>query len=121
MKGSNENNSAYTYGQLKYVKSKELSKKLICYIIAIYSFLVKEGGDTAFRASSIARALKLEVQELRNFFQELGMHYDLGKEGEGEAGDIFVSTVKVRKDEVSKKDKIERRILSGIEEENKVN
>lgn len=51
--------------QYKYTKSKEQTKQLICHIIGITAIL-NQGGK--FKASYIARVLKKEVGDLKNYF-----------------------------------------------------
>jgi hypothetical protein len=61
---------------IKFVKTKERSKLLMCHIIGITMHLA---WYNRIRASILGRALKKEIGELKNFFKEIGLTMEASK------------------------------------------
>lgn len=69
------------------MKTKERQKVLICHIIALS---VQLSQFKRLKASVLARTLKKEIGDLKNFFKEIGLSMETTKnEGTGEP-DIMV-------------------------------
>jgi hypothetical protein len=62
---------------IKFVKSKPKEKLLMCHIIALAITL---SNQQRMKASVIARALKKEVGELKNYFKEVGLSMEVTKD-----------------------------------------
>jgi len=55
---------------VKFVKTKELQKVLVCHIIGIAVHLAQ---NNRLKAAVLAKTLKKDVNDLKNFFKEIGL------------------------------------------------
>ena len=58
---------------IKFVKTKELQKSLMCTIISLGVQLAR---NQRLKASAVSRLLKKEVSELKNYFKEIGLNVE---------------------------------------------
>lgn len=58
---------------IKFVKTKELQKSLMCSIISLGVQLAR---NQRLKASALSRLLKKEVSELKNYFKEIGLNVE---------------------------------------------
>lgn len=58
---------------IKFVKTKEKQKVIICHIIAVSMHL---STNKRLRASVFAKTLKKEIGDLKNFFKEIGLNLE---------------------------------------------
>jgi len=72
---------------VKFVKTKDLQKLLLCNIIGVSVYLA---FNQRIRASVLARTLKKEVGDLKNFFKELGLQMEAMKNEKTGEPDIMV-------------------------------
>ena len=73
---------------VKFVKTKDLQRQLLCNIIGVSVYL---SMNQRIRASVLAKTLKKEVGDLKNFFKELGLHMEPIKNEKTGEPDILVS------------------------------
>jgi len=80
---------------MKFVKTKERQKILICHIIAISLHL---SSFKRLRASIFARTLKKEIGELKNYFKEIGLTLESCKNEKTGEPDIMLYLSGAKKD-----------------------
>ena len=72
---------------IKFVKTKELQKVLICNIIGV---AVQLASNNRLRASVLAKTLKKNVADLKNFFTEVGLTMEACEKAKTGESDIMV-------------------------------
>ena len=84
--------------QIKFVKTKSHQQKLVCSIIAISLHIAQ---NQRIKGSVLARALKKDLTELKNYFKEIGLHIEScenTKEGNADVL-VYLNTPKLTKKE----------------------
>ena len=80
------------------MKTKELQKVLVCHIIGIAVHLAQ---NNRLRASVLAKTLKKDVSDLKNFFKEIGLTIEACRNEKTNEPDlmIFLHERKARKND----------------------
>lgn len=84
---------------VKFVKTKELQKVLVCHIIGIAVHLAQ---NNRLKAAVMAKTLKKDVNDLKNFFKEIGLTLESFKATDGKGPAelmIFLHERKARKND----------------------
>ena len=82
---------------VKFVKTKELQQVLVCHIIGIAVHLAQ---NKRLKATVLAKTLKKDVNDLKNFFKEVGLTTETFKATDGKAElMIFLHERKARKND----------------------
>ena len=84
---------------IKFVKTKELQKVLVCHIIGIAVHLAY---NNRLKATVLAKTLKKDVNDLKNFFKEIGLTLESFKAADGKGPAelmIFLHERKTRKND----------------------
>ena len=82
---------------VKFVKTKELQKLLVSHIVGISVHLAQ---NNRLKAAVLARTLKKDVNDLKNFFKEVGLTLESFKGADGKAElMIFLHERKARKND----------------------
>lgn len=82
---------------VKFVKTKELQKLLVCHIVGIAVHLAQ---NNRLKAAVLAKTLKKDVNDLKNFFKEIGLTLESFKAADGKAElMIFLHERKARKND----------------------
>jgi len=77
-------------GGLKYVKTRELQKVLICHIIGVCLYLAP---NQKLWLSVLCKTLKKDAAELKNYVKEVGFSMTVGKNPKTKETDLLISTL----------------------------
>lgn len=83
---------------IKFVKTKEKQKILLCYIIAASMHI---STYKRLRAQIFARTLKMEVGDLKNYFKDIGLTMESIKNKDGEADIMLYLYAQKKREEIT--------------------
>ena len=76
-----------TSHDIKFVKTKQLNKLLMCHILAVSVHLAQ---NRRLKGSVMAKTLKKNVGELKNFIKEAGLYLEPFKNIKTNEPDVFI-------------------------------
>mgnify|MGYP003893906953 CR=1 FL=1 len=95
MKGKLQDASSSAPQDIRFVKTKDKQKVLMCHIIAISLHL---SSFKRLRASIFARVLKKDIGELKNFFKEIGLTMEACKNEKTGEPDVMLYLTNPKKE-----------------------